>query len=79
LFLVVCMPHACWCSTSSGAQQSAIPTEVVLSIHSARQKYTLPQSTSKARTVTYACGMEHVSGTVLKYGFLFCAPYEVQP
>jgi hypothetical protein len=75
-FIVVCMRHACCCSASSGAQQSAISTDVVLAIHSACQTHVLSQSTSRARTVTYACAMEHMPGTVLKTTSLFCAPYK---
>jgi hypothetical protein len=79
IFLVVCMRHSCCCSTSNGAQQSAIPADVVLTIRSACQTYTLSQSTSRTKTVTHACVMKHISGTVLKSSSLFCASYAVQP
>jgi hypothetical protein len=73
----VCTPHACLCSTSSGAQQSAIPTDVVLTIRSAYQAYALSQLPSRARTVNYAYVMEQMSSTVLQSGFLSCHTYEV--
>jgi hypothetical protein len=48
------MWHACCCRSSTGAEQFAIPADVVLTIRSACQAYTLSQYTSRARTVTYA-------------------------